>query len=317
MSQFKVQHDPARTKVALLMGGTSGEREISLITGREIQAALEAQSYQFEVLDTADPSYLASLSSTQFDVAVIALHGRGGEDGCIQGVLELLNIPYTGSGVLASALAMDKARAKLFYEAAGLHTPQSVRVTYAEKPKLSELISEVGLPCVVKPSSEGSALGVTIVRTDTQLQDAIDEAFQHDKAILVERFITGTEITVGVLGNSDLRALPIIEIVPHAEFYDFEAKYSAGGSDHIIPARLSDELACTVEQAALTAHQALGCRGFSRTDMIVDEQGVCWVLETNTIPGMTPTSLFPDAARHAGIGFEELTSHLIDLALES
>lgn len=316
MPHLKVQHNPAHVKIALLVGGTSGEREISLVSGHEIQKALEAQAYHFELLDTAENSYISQLVSGRFDLAFIALHGRGGEDGCIQGVLESLGIPYTGSGVLASALAMDKARAKLFYRDAGLLTPKSVALVKGENYKLVDLLAEVALPCVVKPSSEGSALGVTIAHELSQLEEAVTAAFQHDNEILIERFIEGTEITVGVLGNDELTALPVIEIVPRAEFYDFEAKYSAGGSEHIIPARLSPEQNLSAQQSAIKAHKALGCRGFSRTDMIVDRQGACWVLETNTIPGMTPTSLFPDAARHMGMSFEELCVRLIDLALE-
>lgn len=303
--------------VALLVGGNSGEREVSLMSGHEVEKALRARGYQVDVLDTAASDFCTRLIQGSYDIAFLALHGKGGENGCIQGFLETLEIPYTGSGVLASALAMDKSRAKTFYAAAGLPTPHSVRIQVNEAYDINELIGVVGEKSVAKPSTEGSALGVTIVHNKEELEPAIQKAMQLDDTVLVERFIEGTEITVAVLGNDEPKALPIVEIVPHAEFYDFEAKYSAGASDHIIPARISKEAAESAQRIAVAAHKALGCSGFSRSDFIVDQFDTCWILETNTIPGMTPTSLFPDAARHMGMSFEELCETLIDLALQT
>ncbi len=303
-------------KVALLVGGTSRERKVSLISGQGVEQALKELGYSYELIDTGKADFIQKLEQGNFDVAFLALHGKGGEDGCIQGLLECLNIPYTGSGVLASALAMDKTRAKTFYQAAGLPTPHSVNLVKGEAYDLAELIGVVGEKSVVKPATEGSALGVTIVHNAKELQPAIESAFEHDETILVERFIEGVEITVGVLGNDDPQALPIVEIIPHAEFYDFEAKYETGGSDHIIPARISEQASKSAQRIAIGAHRALGCRGFSRTDIIIDQFDTCWALETNTIPGMTPTSLFPDAARHAGLSFADLCDKLIALALE-
>lgn len=307
---------PQETKVALLVGGKSGERKVSFMSGKESEAALRKAGFQVEVFDTAEPDFLPKLSQGKFDVAFISLHGKGGEDGTIQGALEFLGLPYTGSGVLASALAMDKTRAKTFYSAAGLPTPHSVNLTKEDTYSIPELVGVVGEKSVVKPATEGSALGVTIVHNPDELEPAIVEAFKVDDTVLVERFVEGTEITVGVLGNDDPEALPIIEIIPHAEFYDFTAKYATGGADHILPARISERATQAAQRIAVSAHKALGCRGFSRTDMIVDQFDTCWVLETNTIPGMTPTSLFPDAAKFAGISFTDLCTKLVELALE-
>lgn len=308
--------DPQNTRVALLVGGKSGEREVSFMSGRESEKALREAGFQVDVLDSAEPDFLLTLSQGDYDVAFISLHGKGGEDGTIQGALEFLGLPYTGSGVLASALAMDKTRAKTFYSAAGLPTPHSVNLQKGEPYHIDELLGVVGEKSVVKPATEGSALGVTIVHNPDELEPAIVEAFKVDDIVLVERFVEGTEITVGVLGNDDPQALPIIEIIPHAEFYDFTAKYQTGGAEHILPARISETATQAAQRIAISAHKALGCRGMSRTDMIVDQFDTCWVLETNTIPGMTPTSLFPDAARFAGIPFEKLCISLIELALE-
>lgn len=309
-------YQPSDIKVALLVGGTSGEREVSFMSGKESEAALRSVGFQVQRFDTAEESFLSELQKFNCDVAFISLHGKGGEDGTIQGVLEYLHIPYTGSGVLASALAMDKTRTKTFYSAAGLPTPHSMNLVKNEPYDISELLGVVGEKSVVKPATEGSALGVTIVHNPDELEPAIKQAFTVDDVVLVERYVEGVEITVGVLGNDNPVALPLVEIVPHAEFYDFKAKYQTGGADHIVPARLSETATQAAQRIAVAAHKALGCRGMSRTDMIVDQFDTCWVLETNTIPGMTQTSLFPDAARHAGVSFEELCAHLVELALE-
>ena len=308
--------NPSDIKVALLAGGASGERDISLASGEGARAALEEAGFAVSVFDPAEKSDLKALIDGEFDVAFICLHGRYGEDGTIQGLLEILGIPYIGSGVWASALAMDKVRAKVFYRHFGINTPVSATLYRGKPYDIDAIIDRVGFPCVAKPANEGSALGVHIVFNKAELQKAITEVFETDYELLVETYIKGTELTVSVIGNEEPKALPIIEIVPKNEFYDFESKYAPGGSEHICPARLSEEDTAKVKEIAVAAHKALTCRGVSRTDIIMDEQGVCWVLETNTVPGMTSTSLLPDAARAAGYSFPQLCVKLIEFALE-
>ncbi len=306
------------TKLVLLKGGKSGEREISLLSGDACAAALRRKGFNVVEVDPAEQGFIKKIESAKPDVVFIALHGRDGEDGCIQGMCEVMGIPYTGPGVLASALAMDKCKAKTFYIASGLPTPHSMTLFKNEDYNIKDIVGTVGEKSVVKPAHEGSALGVSIVNTPSELDDAINEAFELDDEILVERFVEGTEVTVAILGNDNPQALPVIEIVPKesCEFYDFEAKYAAGGSTHIIPARLNNELTQNCQRIALSAHKALGCRGVSRSDLIIDASGTCWLLETNTIPGMTETSLLPDAAKEVGIEFDELCELLVNFALE-
>jgi D-alanine-D-alanine ligase len=308
---------PGDLTVALLYGGTSGEREVSLASGENSRKVLEGEGFKVVPIDTGTPQFLEQIEKAKPDVAFIALHGKGGEDGTIQGALELMGIPYTGSGVLASALAMDKWRCKFVYEAADLNVPLSMWLPRGREIDLDELMEYVGLPCVIKPVADGSSLGVSIVKEEGALLGALDLAFAVSDVCMAESFVKGTEVTVPVLGNLRAMALPVIEIVPKNEFYDYESKYSEGGSEHIIPARLSPEVERACKDAALAAHMVLGCRGASRTDLIVDETGEPWVIETNTIPGMTNTSLLPEAARHDGIEPGALYRLLIELALEA
>lgn len=308
---------PSETNVVLLSGGSSGERDISLASGQGAREALEAAGFNVMVLDPAIKSDLLALVEGNFDVAFICLHGRYGEDGTIQGLLEVLGLPYIGSGVWSSALAIDKSKTKVFYEHYGIPTPKAVTLYDPDEFTGAELIEQVGSPCVVKPANEGSALGVYIVKEPAEVEHALEEAFKLDREVLVETYISGTELTVSVIGNEEPRALPIIQIVPEHEFYDFESKYAPGGSQHLCPAPLSAEDTERVQAIALAAHKALGCRGVSRTDIIMDEQGRCWTLETNTVPGMTGTSLLPDAGRAAGISFPELCTQLIEYALDN
>lgn len=325
-----------RIHVAVLMGGTSSEREVSLSTGRQIAGALDPSKYTSVMLDTAgianprsqapEPGSIEPLNLAPFgdpaspnrpDVAFLALHGRGGEDGSIQGLLELLGIPYTGSGVLASALAMDKAMAKVVLAAADIPVPRGIVLRHGASSisdAAAQVEAQVGLPCVVKPSREGSTIGCHIVRTSDAVAPAIADAFKHDSSILAEEFVEGTEITVGLLGNEDPEVLPTIEIIAEGGFYDYTAKYASGGSRHIIPARISARAEELAKRYARETHIALGCRGVSRVDMIVRGDDPV-VLEANTIPGMTPTSLLPDAAAHAGIEFPALLDRLIRLAM--
>lgn len=307
---------PQNIRVALLAGGLSGERTISLASGEGAGKALTSAGFSVTKLDPADKEDLKTLIDGNFDVAFICLHGKYGEDGTIQGLLDIIGVPYIGSNVWSSALAIDKAKAKIFYERAGIQTPQSVTLRSSHERSIDDILALVGTRCVVKPSTEGSALGVFIVEGKEEVSEAIDKAFAIDTEVLVETFVAGTELTVAVLGNESLEALPIIEIIPINEFYDYESKYAPGGSKHICPARISAKATAEVQDIALAAHKALGCSGVSRTDIIMDEAGEYWVLETNTIPGMTGTSLLPDAGRAAGIEFPELCTRLVQLAFD-
>lgn len=301
--------------IAVLMGGRSAEREVSLSTGAQVTGALESRGHRVTALDTADLGFIESLRTGGFDAAFICLHGRFGEDGTIQGLLEILGLPYVGSGVLASALAMDKVASKHIFMASGLPTPAWAALSSVPADS-SPIIEELGTKLVVKPVSEGSSVGMSIVHEEDELLPALELAFRHDDTVLVESFVAGAEVTVGVLGNDTLEALPTLEVVPEHEFYDYESKYVPGMSRHIIPARVSEAARAECQRIALAAHAALGCRGMSRADTIVTADGEVYLLEVNTIPGMTATSLLPDAARAAGIEFPNLCERLVELALE-
>jgi D-alanine-D-alanine ligase len=252
------------------------------------------------------------------DVVFIALHGGAGENGTVQGMLDLFGIPYVGSGVLASAMALNKIVSKKLFEREGIPTPKWAPLSaWRRSNAAKEALDAVDLPCVIKPATEGSSLGVTIVRKAEQLEPALELAFRYGKEALAEGFIAGVEITGPVLGNDDAQVLPLVEIVPGRgfEFYDFDAKYTEGATDEIIPARISDAQAARARELTLRAHKALGCRGMSRVDMIVGTDDV-YVLELQTIPGLTGTSLLPRAAEAAGISFPQLVDRLIELALE-
>ena len=310
-----LEFDPRDTYVALLAGGKSGEREISLASGEGAKSALVQAGFKVETIDPSVKSDLKRLMDEPFDVAFLCLHGSPGEDGTVQGFLETIGLPYTASGVWASALAMDKVKSKLFYEQAGLKTPPSKLLARGTDVDGAALIDEMGERCVVKPTSAGSALGVFIVESADEMERAVEEVFALEGDALVERYVQGVELTVAVLGDADAEALPVIEIIPTNEFYDFESKYAPGGSKHICPARIDDETTSRVQGYALAAHRTLGCEGVSRSDFILDDEGECWILETNTIPGMTETSLLPDAARVAGMTFSQLCTRLVELAL--
>jgi D-alanine-D-alanine ligase len=255
-----------------------------------------------------------SNSAGPVDVVVLALHGTWGEDGRIQGLLDTIGIPYTGSGVLASALAMDKVMTKRVLASEGLDVPRGVVVTSASGDDLKSARS-VGLPVFVKPVASGSSVGAAIVTSGEQLAPAVADALRYDERALVEELVGGTELTVAVIGNDDLQPLPVIEIVTKREFFDYTAKYSAGESEEIVPARIPDEVARRAQDIAVRAHLALGCRGMSRTDLMWSGDRMV-VLEVNTIPGMTANSLLPKAARAAGIQFGDLIARFVDWALE-
>ncbi|HAA90147.1 MAG: D-alanine--D-alanine ligase [Thermoanaerobacterales bacterium 50_218] len=310
-------------KVAVLLGGTSSEREVSLKTGKEVSLALRENGFQVEEIDPADPSFIEHLQKFNPDVVFIALHGRFGEDGTIQGLLEILGYPYTGSSVLASSLAMNKIMTKKILSYEGINTAPFQPVTRDDleakglKRVSVEIVEKLGLPVVVKPACQGSTIGVTIVHKKDEVEQALELAFRYDDSVLAEAYIEGTEVTASVLGTKTLRVLPLIEIVSETGFYDYEAKYSPGLSHHIIPARIAPEVAREVELLAEKAFRALNCRHFARVDFMISKEGIPYVLEVNTVPGMTPMSLFPDAARAAGISFQDLVSLLVEEAYNS
>lgn len=306
----------ARRRVVVLMGGRSAEREVSLNTGGQVAAALAERGFDVTRVDTGEAGFIERIAAAGADVAFICLHGRFGEDGTVQGLLELLDLPYVGSGVLASALAINKVMSKHFYANAGIATPAYVVLHRDEPYDLDGVVSELGGKTVVKPANEGSSVGMTIVHDPSELEAAIEKAFAFDPLVLVERFVAGTEVTIAVLGNHAPVALPTIEVVAENEFYDYDSKYVPGMSKHIIPARVPLPAREECERLAVAAHVALGCAGMSRSDTIVTPEGDVLLLETNTIPGMTSTSLLPDAAAAAGIAFPDLCERLVALAFE-
>lgn len=308
--------EPKNTKVALIFGGKSGEREISLASGKGAQEALLEAGFIVDTVDPANKEDLIKLVSNEYDVAFLALHGKYGEDGTMQGMLEILGIPYIGPGVWSSATAIDKAKAKVYYEKNSIATPPSFSVSSSDEVSALDIIEKIGIDCVIKAATEGSALGVYICHSEEDIKQALTDVFSIDKKALIEKYVEGEEYTVAVLGNSEPEALPVIKIVPINEFYDFESKYAEGGSKHICPAPLNNKETIKAQSIAVAAHKALECSGVSRTDLIKDTNGVFWALETNTIPGMTSTSLLPDAARAAGMSFPELCIKLINFALE-
>lgn len=296
-------------KIGVLMGGLSAERDVSLKSGAAVHQALLSRGYDAVAIDMGR-DLPESLRREGVEAVFIALHGRYGEDGCVQGLLELLQIPYTGSGVLASALAMHKLYSKQAFAAAGILTAPFRHFRRGEEVRLGEL--GFGLPLVVKPAQEGSSVGVSIVKTEAELTAALELAWRYDDGILVEQYIKGQEVQVGILDDQPIGA---IEIVPKNEFYDFEAKYTDGMAEHIFPARLAPQLYARSQQVGLAAHRALGCSGYSRVDLLVTEAGDCYVLEVNTLPGMTALSLLPEiAAKGAGLSFEELVERIIESA---
>ncbi|MFA5392901.1 MAG: D-alanine--D-alanine ligase [Candidatus Ratteibacteria bacterium] len=289
--------------VVVLAGGDSPEREVSLRSGTGVARALKEGGFAVKVLDPIEPDFPAKLLGVKNIYAVfIALHGGKGEDGTIQGFLETLGLPYTGSGILASGLAIDKILSKHLFVSAGLPVPPACL------PR--------DLPLVVKPAHGGSTLGISIVKKKNDLAAALALARKYDARILTEKFISGIEITVGILGNENPRILPAIQIVPASGFYDYQAKYAPGGSRHLIPPELPFKWVCRAGEVVLAAHRLLGCRGLSRSEVIIDQNGNPYLLDVNTIPGFTATSLFPEAAAAAGISFGELTRQLVELARE-
>lgn len=295
-------------KIGVLMGGLSAEREVSLKSGAAVHKALLAKGYNAVAVDVGR-DLAGQLAAEKIEVAFVCLHGRYGEDGAVQGLLELAGIPYTGSGVLASALAMDKVFAKKIFAASGLTITPYVVVTKGDSQAAAKL--PFPLPVVVKPSREGSSVGVSIVKTAADLPQALEEAFRYDREVLVEKYVKGREVQVGIL---DEKGIGAIEIVPKNEFYDFEAKYTDGMATHIMPAPLPQEQYIDLLRLGERAHAALGCSGYSRVDFIVTEAKDAYLLEVNTLPGMTALSLLPEIAQHAGIRFDDLVERILNSA---
>lgn len=290
-------------KIGVLMGGLSAEREISLRSGNACLKALTSRGYNAVAID-AVRDLPFRLRDEGIEVAFVALHGRYGEDGTVQGLLEIMGVPYTGSGVLASAIAINKAVTKELLRSKGIRTPGFVAVNRVEDVKNMK----IDLPVVVKPAKEGSTIGISIVRDRKELIPAVEEAFRYDALVLIEDFVKGKEVTVSLL---DGRPMAIVEVRPKSGFYDFQSKYTAGMTEYICPADVSNETGKLCREMAVDVYGAVGCSGAARVDIIIDEGGP-QAIEINTIPGMTETSLLPKAAACEGIGFDELVEKILD-----
>ena len=295
-------------KVAVFLGGKSAEREVSLKSGGMVLNALRSRGVDALPFDPAERG-LDALIGERFERAFIVLHGRFGEDGTVQGVLEWLGIPYTGSGVLASALAMDKLRAKLLWHAEGLPTPPYAVLT--KDSDLRTVARKLGVPLMVKPASEGSSIGMSKVRSAAGLDEAYALAANYDHVVIAEKFIDGTELTAGILGD---QVLPLIKIETPRDFYDYQAKYIADDTRYIVPCGLSAARERDMQALCLKAFRALGCRGWGRVDLMLNRQGRPFVLEVNTVPGMTDHSLVPKAARAVGMSYEDLCLRILEAA---
>lgn len=309
-----------KIKIVVVCGGFSSEREVSLKSGNAVYNALKNSGFENAELFDLTKDNLVELIGKKPDLVYIALHGEGGEDGAIQGALELANISYTGPGVETSAVCMNKVLTKQVMVSYGIPTAKFLVFNNSQGNSVSEIkkqiLTQLGVPVVLKSPCEGSSVGVVIVKDEADLESAINEIFTYGDILLAEEFLTGTEVTLPILGNTELTVLPEVEITTGNEFYDYNAKYTAGKSNHIIPSRLNK---CEREQLSdigAKLYKILGCKGLSRIDFIVDKDKGPMVIEVNTSPGMTELSLFPDSARHFGISFEELVLRIAELALE-
>jgi D-alanine-D-alanine ligase len=310
-----------KKNIAVLMGGRSLEREFSIKSGEKISNALRKLGYNVIKMDI-DESIVNNLSSEKINLAYIALHGKDGEDGTIQEILEVLDIPYTGPGVYPNILSFDKIISKQIFENQKIPTPpfyflntSSFRELGSSK-LLPFIIKRIGLPMVVKPSAQGSALGIKIVNNKEDLTEAIIYALSYSKKVILEKFIDGIELAVSIIGKEKPRTLPVVEIVPEKKFFDFESRTNIGQTDYFVPARLSSSEEKKVKETAIAVHNALNCSKLSRVDIILDrKEKIPYVLELNTSPGMTDTSLLPMAAREAGMSFEELVDEIIKMSL--
>lgn len=305
-------------KIAVVMGGPSAEREVSLNTGRAILSALQEKGYNAIGIDLVPQYFVEQLKQEKIEVVFNAIHGLYGEDGLMQGTLEMLGILYTGSGVLSSAISMDKIISKHLFTAAGISTPRwrSYNKQDTGRDLAAEIQQEFGLPVVIKASNQGSTIAVVIVEQPADITCAITEAFKYSHQIIVEQFIAGRELTVAILGTEQPEALPVIEIIPNSGRYDYHSKYTQGATEYIVPARLDAALTAQVQQLALAAYRLLNCRGIGRVDIMLDSSNDPYVLEVNTIPGMTATSLVPKAAAAVGLSFADLCEKILLMAAE-
>jgi D-alanine-D-alanine ligase len=333
-----------KIRVGLIFGGKSEERKVSLVTGKTVAYNLNPERYEIvpieisregkwllesetikQISNEIKTQHIASTkdivpvdlgSTSKIDVAFLALHGPGGEDGTIQGMLDVMGIPYTFSGTLASALAMDKHRTNVFLSGIGIPVIKSYLITKKKYTKEKRKLLNIKTIVVVKPNKMGSSLGVEIAKGKRQIEKAIKNAFKYDSEIIIEDYIKGRELSVPVLGNSEAKVLPVVEIIPlKNKFFDYASKYEEGGAEEIVPARIPDSKTREINEYALKIHYALGCRGVSRSDFILGDNNKLYFLEVNTIPGMTPTSLVPKSAKAAGISFKSLLDKLIELSL--
>ncbi|MDD4802235.1 MAG: D-alanine--D-alanine ligase [Syntrophomonas sp.] len=308
-----------KERVLVLMGGYSQEREVSLRSGAAVLKALENLGYEAAGLDLKESS-IHAITDYNPDLVFIALHGKDGEDGTVQGLLEVMGIPYTGSGIAASAIGIDKILTKKILTYEGIPTAdftiiRNNNITSWES-EVQSLLKNIGLPMVIKAPTQGSSIGTFIVREESAILPALKAAFEYDSEILTEKFIDGTEVTSTVIGNEVTEVLPLIEITSVNEFYDFDSKYTPGKCSHIIPARVAEELQKKIGELSERVYKAIGCRGYARIDFIIDHDGNPYVLEINTIPGMTEMSLVPDAARAVGISFDKLVEKILKLGLD-
>lgn len=311
----------SKPRTAILMGGRSLEREVSLRSGRRVSTALKSRGYEVIEIDV-DQSLIDNLKNVDPDIVYIALHGKYGEDGSIQEVLEIMGIPYTGPGVYSNILGIDKVMTKHVLRQENIATAKFHALSagafkdMGASSTLPAIISEFGMPLVVKPSAQGSALGLKIVEKKEDLATALLAALSYDDKVLIEEYVEGTEISVSVIGNDDPVALPIVEIIPHKDWFDFEARYTMGMSDYYVPARLNEQITESVKATALQIYRLFKCKGLSRIDMIV-KNDTPYVLELNTSPGLTETSLLPMAAKASGLEFEDLVEKIIEFGLET
>ncbi|MDP3013309.1 MAG: D-alanine--D-alanine ligase [Candidatus Subteraquimicrobiales bacterium] len=311
-----------KEKIVVLMGGRSLEREISLKSGHRVSEALREMGHPVVRLDVNE-NLVDNLRKEEPDLVYIALHGKYGEDGIVQELLEIMGIPYTGPGVFSSIIGFDKAISKEIFVLEGIPTPSFYALSLGAFKEmgapgiLEDIVKKLGLPLIVKPARQGSALGIKYVKAADELPQALISALSYDYKVIIEKYIKGTEVAVSLLGNETKpQILPIVEIVPHKDFFDFESMYTLGATEYFVPARLSDELVEKVKEIALKVHSVLKCRDISRVDIIVSEDGTPYVLELNTSPGMTETSLLPMAAEAAGLSFPELVEKIVEMALK-
>lgn len=307
-------------KILVLKGGQSEEREVSLRSGQAVLDALLALNYEAQALDFSS-SAVMDIIAYKPDLVFIALHGRFGEDGTVQGLLESLQIPYTGSGVAASAMCINKVLSKRIFNSEGIPSPAFKIVCLPDLEDESvqlqrQLLASIGLPMVIKAATQGSSIGTYIIKDESEIITAVNQAFKYSREVLVEKFIAGQEITAALIGNNEPQVLPLIEITSANDFYDYESKYTKGMCEHIIPARVGEDCQANIVRLSKQVYQLMGCQGFARVDFMLDNNLQPFVLEVNTVPGMTEMSLVPDAARAAGIDFTSLIDIIVHLGLE-